>query len=130
MSTVAAIYDVHGNLPALEAVLGDIRRQSIDLVIVGGDVLPGPMPRESLEVLFDLDIPVRFIRGNGDRVVLEELAGTELVGVPAQYRETFGWVARELEPEHAQRISTWPKTLRLEIGGLGEVLFCHATPRN
>src|SRR6185503_10333073 len=50
---VAAIYDIHGNLPALEAVLDDIRRAGVDHIVVGGDVVPGPMPREAFEVLLD-----------------------------------------------------------------------------
>lgn len=68
---VAAIYDIHGNLPALEAVLQDIRQAEVDHVVVGGDVLPGPMPRETLACLLDLEIPLQFIQGNGDRAVLE-----------------------------------------------------------
>jgi len=64
---VAALYDIHGNLPALEAVLDEIACDPVDLVIVGGDVMPGPMPRESLERLQSLGVPARFIRGNGDR---------------------------------------------------------------
>ncbi|HSC25764.1 MAG TPA: metallophosphoesterase [Vicinamibacterales bacterium] len=59
---IAAIYDIHGNLPALEAVLEDLRREKVESVVVGGDVLPGPMPVESLRCLEDLDSPVRFIR--------------------------------------------------------------------
>ena len=130
MGPVAAIYDIHGNLPALDAVLEDVRRAGVELVVVGGDVLPGPLPRETLARLFDLDLPVRFIRGNGDRVVLEALAGTDIVGVPEQYRETLRWVAQQLGPEDAQRIAAWPNALRLDVRGLGEVFFCHATPRN
>lgn len=61
---VAAIYDIHGNLPALEAVLQDIRQANIDQVLVGGDVVPGPMSRETLTCLLDLDIPAQFIQGN------------------------------------------------------------------
>src|SRR5438045_3831686 len=59
---VAAVYDIHGNLPALEAVLDDARRAGVDRIVVGGDVVPGPMPREALARLLDLDIPVQFIR--------------------------------------------------------------------
>lgn len=55
---VAALYDIHGNLAALEAVLQDIRHAEVDHVVVGGDVLPGPMPRETLTCLLDLDILV------------------------------------------------------------------------
>ncbi len=126
---VAAIYDIHGNLPALEAVLQEIRRAEVDLVVVGGDVLPGPMPRETLACLRDLEVPVRLIHGNGDREVLAERAGTE-VSVPESYRETLRWVAEQLDPEHERWLAGWPATIRVEIPGLGEVLFCHATPRN
>jgi hypothetical protein len=55
---IAALYDIHGNLPALEAVLGDVRHVGVDQVVVGGNVLPGPMPHETLALLFDLEMPV------------------------------------------------------------------------
>ena len=45
---IAAIYDIHGNLPALEAVLEEIRRANVDRIVVGGDVFPGSFPRESI----------------------------------------------------------------------------------
>ena len=61
---IAALYDIHGNLPALEAVLEEVRRAGVDHVVVGGDVLPGPMVRETLASLQALDVPVQFIRGN------------------------------------------------------------------
>jgi putative phosphoesterase len=127
---VAAIYDIHGNLPALEAVIQDLRRAEVGHVVVGGDVFPGPMSRECLAVLLGLEIPVRFIRGNGDRVVLAEMEGAETGEVPELYRESVRWVARQLQPEYQALLSNWPPTLRMEIQGLGEVLFCHATPRN
>lgn len=126
---VAALYDIHGNLPALEAVLDDVRRAGVDLVLVGGDVVPGPMPRETLACLLDLDLPVRFIRGNGDRSVHEEMEGVPST-VPEQFRHVIRWSARQLDPGHARTMAAWPLTLRIEIGGLGDVLFCHATPRN
>ena len=75
---LAALYDIHGNLPALEAVLADVRAVGVDDIIVGGDVLPGPMPLECLAFLRALDVPTLFIRGNGDRSVLEALAGAFL----------------------------------------------------
>lgn len=127
---VAAIYDLHGNLPALEAVLEEIRQAEVDRIVVGGDVVPGPMPRETLSCLLDLDIPIQFIQGNGEVAVLAEMAGTDPVGVPEQFREIIRWTAQQLDPEHEQVLAGWPKTLRLEIQGLGEVLFCHGTPRS
>lgn len=127
---VAALYDIHGNLPAIEAVLNDVREAGADQIVVGGDVLPGPMPRETLESLLNLDIPVHFIRGNGDRVVLAQMRGTEPAEVPEQFREGIRWNARQLTAEHENVLASWPATFRLEIAGLGDVLFCHATPRN
>lgn len=127
---VAAIYDVHGNLPALEAVLEEIRRADVDHVVVGGDVVPGPMPRETLEFLLNLDLPVEFIQGNGETEILAVRAGQETGKVPEPFREAMRWNARQLSSEHERLLADWPLTLRLEIRGLGEVLFCHATPRN
>jgi putative phosphoesterase len=127
---VAALYDIHGNLPALEAVVEEVRRAEVDQVVVGGDVLPGPMVRETLACLTGLDIPVQFIRGNGDREILALRAGAEAGAVPEQYREAMRWVAQQLDPEHERLLAGWPMTLRVEIEGLGEVLFCHATPRS
>ncbi|PYX13000.1 MAG: phosphoesterase [Acidobacteria bacterium] len=127
---VAAIYDIHANLPALEAVLQDIRQAGVDQVVVGGDVLPGPMPNETMACLLNLDVPMQFIQGNGDRVVLAQMRGTESSEVPEQFREGVRWVAGQLHPEHERLLAGWPKTCRVEIRGLGEALFCHATPRN
>jgi putative phosphoesterase len=127
---LAAIYDIHGNLPALDAVLAEIRSASVDRVIVGGDVVPGPMPRESLTRLLDLDVPTQFITGNGERAVLDAMAGTDPVGVPEAAREAIRWTAQQLEPEHQRLMASWPQTLRVQLPGLGDVLFCHATPRS
>ncbi len=127
---IAAIYDIHGNLPALEAVIEEIRQAGVDHVVIGGDVVPGPMPFETLAHLLSLEIPVHFILGNGEVAVLEQMAGKEAANVSEQFREIIRWTAKELDPEHEHLLASWPKTLRLEISGLGEVLFCHATPRN
>ena len=122
---VAAIYDIHGNLPALEAVLLEIRSARVDQVVVGGDVLPGPMPRETLERLLDLDIPVRFIQGNGDREVVAPTGS-----VPEPFRELMAWNAAQLSPEQVRLVGRWPATCQMHIPGIGEVLFCHGTPRS
>jgi putative phosphoesterase len=127
---VAAIYDIHGNLPALEAVLQELRQEKVDHIVVGGDVLPGPMPRETLDRLRALDPPVHSVYGNGEVAVLQQLAGKEPSAVPQAFRPVIRWTAEQLHPEHQHWLSTWPKTLTLEIPGLGSVLFCHATPQN
>jgi putative phosphoesterase len=127
---VAALYDIHANLPALEAVVRDVRRDEIDRIIVGGDVLPGPMPLETMAFLRGLDIPVEFIRGNGDREVLALLDGDETGGVPEKFRHIVKWTARQLQSDDVLMIAAWQPTLRFEIAGIGDVLFCHATPRS
>jgi predicted phosphodiesterase len=127
---VAALYDIHGNLTALEAVLAEIRQADVDHVVVGGDVLPGPMPRETLQRLLDLGATAQFIYGNGEVAVLEQMAGRESSLVPEQYRPVIRWTAQQLDPALERWLRAWPPTLRLEIAGLGDVLFCHATPRN
>jgi putative phosphoesterase len=127
---VAALYDIHGNLPALEAILREVRRAEVDQIVVGGDVFPGPMSCEALACLLDLEIPVRFIHGNGDREVLEQRAGRESAAIPESFREVMRWSAQQISPEDERIVASWPSTLQIEIPGLGEVLFCHATPRN
>lgn len=128
---IAALYDIHGNLPALEAVLAAVRRAGADLIVVGGDVVPGPMVAECLALLRNSEIPVQSIRGNGERVVLAARAGEDIsVEVPEAFREDIHWCAAQLDDDTARWVSTWPATLRLTVEPLGAVLCCHASPRN
>jgi predicted phosphodiesterase len=138
---VAALYDIHANLPALQAVLHDVRQADVDQVVVGGDVVPGPMPRESLRRLLDLEWPVQFVHGNGELAILAQMATrdegevtywgtTSGTPLPEPYRAVYRWTAQQLQPDYEPVLASWPKTLHLEIGGLGDVLFCHSTPRS
>lgn len=127
---VAALYDIHGNLPALEAVLDDVRREQVDLIVIGGDVVPGPMPLETMKRVLALDVPVRFISGNGERVVLAAMTGQSIDEVPPQYRDVIHWTAHQLDRESQEAMAAWPQTCTVSIDGLGDVLFCHATPQN
>lgn len=141
MKRVAALYDIHGNLPALETVLRDVRQADVSQIVVGGDVIPGPMPRETLSRLLDLDLPTHFVHGNGELAILAQMEGarTGLVtywGTATGARpadsivEIYRWTAAQLQPEFEPVLTRWPKTLQLEIDGLGQVLFCHSTPRS
>jgi hypothetical protein len=127
---VAAIYDIHGNLPALEAVIADIREAQVDHPVVGGDVVPGPMPRETLECLLRLSVSVDFIQGNGEAAVLADIDGRDAGKLPELAREAVRWFAQQLHPEDQKLLEGWPKTLQMQIPGLGEVLCCHAAPRS
>lgn len=127
---VAALYDIHGNLPALEAVLADVRDARVDHIVVGGDVIPGPMPRECLDLLAGLDIPATFIIGNGDRETVVAARGEISSVIPEFFREAMHWNAAQLTARDVEAIDSWPLTTRLTVDGIGDVVFCHATPRN
>ena len=124
------ITDIHGNLPALDAVLEEIKSAGVERIIVGGDVLPGPMPHETIARLLALDVPVQFIHGNGDRVVRAQMNGQEPTEVPEPFRDIIRWTAAQLSREDEQLLASWPLTLQVQVLGLGDVFVCHATPRN
>ncbi|HET7170590.1 MAG TPA: metallophosphoesterase family protein [Gaiellales bacterium] len=112
MRRVAALYDIHANLPALEAVLAEAGEA--DLVVVGGDFSHGPMPAETVDRLRALGERVRFIRGNADRIAVGE----------------GRWKAGRLGAERVEFLAGLPETAAVEIDGLGGVLFCHGSPRS
>ncbi|MGI9627779.1 MAG: metallophosphoesterase family protein [Longimicrobiales bacterium] len=128
--SVAALYDIHGNLPALEAVLEEVEALGVSRIVVGGDVIPGPMPVGALQALLQLDLPVDVLYGNGETDVLNLMEGRGPVRFPAAFEETMRWTGQQLGVDLLERLSEWPATVRLHIDGLGEVLFCHATPRD
>jgi predicted phosphodiesterase len=88
------------------------------------------MPRETLECLLAVETPVRFIRGNGEADALAERSGAGAARVPEAFRRLVRWSAEQFAPEHVSIVASWPGTLRLDVDGLGRVLFCHATPRD
>jgi putative phosphoesterase len=119
---VAALYDIHGNLPALEAVLEDVERVGADLIVIGGDVVPGPMPRETIERLRALGDSARFVMGNGDRAVAE--------GDTSQGGAATAWVTAQLGDADRDLLAGFDATLSLAVEGLGQTLFCHGSPRS
>ena len=127
---IAALYDIHGNLPALEAVLADARSAGVDRLVVGGDVFPGPLSHAVLGSLSACKFPVDFIVGNGEIAVLEHLAGRIPARVPEAFRPIVRWNAEQLDAAARQSLASWPKTLRVAVEPVGDVLFCHATPRD
>jgi predicted phosphodiesterase len=113
---VAALSDVHGNLPALEAVLADVRDAGVDVIVAGGDVLWGPLQRECVDVLREAG--ARFVLGNCERDVL------------AADDDGSRWCRDRLDDATRRFVATWPPTLTLDVDDLGRVTFCHATPRS
>ncbi len=118
---VAALYDVHGNLPALTAVLAEVDALGVDAIVVGGDVASGPMPVQALDALRARG--ARFIRGNADRVL--DLRGASDGETWVRARR---WVASRLGEERLAFLAALPLDLTLELSGLGAVRFCHGAP--
>lgn len=127
---VAALYDIHGNLPALEAALLAIERANVSLIVVGGDVVLGPMPAQVLERLAVLETPIQYLRGNCDRLVIEATRGELSGALPAPVRAMIEWAASQLSPTQVALLASLPMMLRVETRGLGAVRFCHATPHS
>ena len=128
---IAALYDIHGNLPALNAVLEELEGVQPDLIVVGGDIISGPMPRQTLERLSQLGDRVRYIRGNGEREVVAAYDGLPFAArMPEEVREVTRWTAQQLERSQRDFLAQLPEQITLHVEGLGDILFCHATPRS
>lgn len=115
---VAALYDVEGNLPALDAVLAEVDREGVDVVVCGGDLVVGPSPAEVFDRLAEVP-EVRYLRGNADRMVLH---GAH------EYGTDWGATRARLGESRLAAVASWPLTVELDIEGIGRALFCHATP--
>jgi len=123
---VAALADIHGNLPALEAVLRDVEREKPDLVVFCGDVASGPMPAETIDLL--QTIPgARFVRGNADRGLVGEFDGK-----PSESPGPFAdWCAKQINRKQRDFLASFESTVQIDsVDGVGRVLFCHAVPDN
>jgi len=120
---VLALYDIHGNVDALDAVLADPRAAGADAVLVGGDAVPGPFARATLARLEALSVPMRWIRGNGEREVAEAIGAPEAPPEDLAAR-TAALTAAELGDERSRALGELPLTVELD-----GVLYCHASPR-
>jgi len=119
---VAALNDIHGNLPAFEAVLEDVPDDAF--VGFGGDIVAGPMPAECLTLARSLGDRARFLMGNGDRM---EGAGPDEEIWDRRRR----WIFDEQLDEGGRRfLAELPATVKLDVDGLGPTLFCHGSPRD
>lgn len=117
MKRVAVISDVHGNSVALAAVLAELEREQPDLIVSCGDLTWGPLPEETYALASGL--MARFVRGNADRAVLENVSATE--------RER--WMQAHHTDEMREFLAGFEEQVVVDVHGLGRVRFCHGSPR-
>jgi predicted phosphodiesterase len=129
---VAVLADIHGNLPALNAVLRDVDRQGADLIVLNGDLADGPMPAQTLDRLAALGDRAVWVRGNSDRWLVDAVDGNFLIpGLDTSpSADWFEWCAARLDRAHRDLLDGLPLTVTLDVDGLGPVAFCHATARD
>src|SRR5918997_2356386 len=110
---VAALYDIHGNLPALEAVLDEVEAARPDLIVIGGDVAAGPLPGETLDRLARVGAPSAWVMGNADRELVDAYdAGTRPEDVEDPIARLDAWCARRLTPEQRDRLAACEAVVR------------------
>jgi putative phosphoesterase len=126
---IAALYDIHGNLPALDAVLKELESIQPDVIVVGGDIVSGPMPRQTLDRLHQYSKKVVYIRGNADREVVAAFDGqSSTLRLSKEGLEITQWTAQQLNQDQRDFLAHLPEHITLHVEGLGNILFCHATP--
>jgi putative phosphoesterase len=124
---VAVLADIHGNLPALHAVIEEVDKAGVDKVVLLGDIALGPMPSETLDRLAEMGDRAVWLRGNCDREIVTAFDGGDPPG--ASRAEEASWCAALITRRHRDRLDELPLSVTLEIDGLGPTLFCHASPR-
>ena len=122
----AVLADIHGNLPALDAVLAEVDAAGADAVILLGDIALGPMLAQTLDRLAALGDRAVWVHGNCEREMVTAFDGGE---VPGPFAADAAAAAGLIDRAHRDLIDGLPLTVTLDIDGLGPVLFCHASPR-
>src|SRR5260370_32652066 len=124
--TIAVLADIHGNLPALEAVLADVAITDAHVLMIGGDVATRALPSESSHGLRARH-RARFVRGNADSGLVTAFDGDELPRLPGPAAD---WCASQLSREHRDFLASFTEPVSVEVDGVGRVLFCHGSPRS
>jgi putative phosphoesterase len=129
---VAALYDIHGNLPALRAVLADVERTDVDSLVIGGDAAAGPLPAETVKELMALGERARFVRGNADREIVDayDSGRTELAAESEPALRAAMFAAANISADQRAFLASFADHVTMELDGLGETLFCHGSPRS
>lgn len=125
-ASVAVLADIHGNLPALTAVLGEPDVAAADAVVLLGDIALGPMPEATLDMLTGLGERAVWVHGNCEREMVTAFDGRD---VPGSHGAQAAASAALIGRPHRDMLDRLPLTATLEINGLGRCVFCHASPR-
>ena len=119
---IAVLADIHGNLPALRAVLAEIDRAPVDAIVVSGDVVGGPMVAEVLGLISVRPEPVHWVSGNSEREAVAAYDGEHMADDPPG--RAASWSAKALSKRWRDQLASWPISLALD-----GVRFCHGSPR-
>ena len=125
---LAILADVHGNLPALEAVLADVEQQKVDRILVAGDVVDGPYPLETLQVLRAWRSSM--IRGNRENYLLAYDSGD----APATWRSAgqyagLRWIYSRLDREVLDFVASLPEQDTFNPEGAAAIRVVHGAPQ-
>lgn len=119
---IAVLADVHGNLPALRAVLAQLDAEPADAIVVAGDVCGGPLVRASLQLLDARPEPLHWIAGNSERETVAVVDGAEIADDAAG--RAAAWSSGQLDDDWRDALAGWPIAITLD-----GVCFCHGSPR-
>lgn len=122
--SVAILPDIHGNVPALTAVLAEEAQDPADLLLIPGDIAAGPLPNETIALLRAHEDRLLAISGNGDRELVTPTAGAQLPP------DLVTWIEETLTNESRAWLAALPATVEFPVVGFGQVHCCHATPRS
>jgi predicted phosphodiesterase len=126
---VAALCDIHGNVPALDAVLADVDAAGVDLIVWGGDVAAGPMPAETLARMRERG--GRYVMGNADRQMVEDFdAGRRPEDADNDMRRALWLAVSRIDRADRDFLTSFEPTVTVEVDDLGPVRFCHGSPRS
>jgi putative phosphoesterase len=125
MRRVAVLSDVHGNAVALEAVLAEIADDPPDLIVSGGDLTWGPLPRETVALVRDVPAPFVLVRGNAERALFECIEDPARAERPREQ-----WMVEASPDDDVEFLRRAVEGTTVEIEGLGRVRFAHGSPRS
>jgi predicted phosphodiesterase len=126
---IAALYDIHGNVPALDAVLVEVENEGVDLVVWGGDVAAGPLPAETIERM--QAVGGRFVMGNADRQMVDDFdAGRDPADADDRMLRAMWWATTCIDRPQRDFLAGFEPVVSLDIDGVGPTLFCHGSPRS